>query len=410
TGAPLTALIKDPTPEVAENLVLLAHRHPAYFGAAAKEVISRAAQAGGLRARLLALLTTRPPAEEIDATVATLAGAGGELDDPWLQQAVLTHLDGHTGRFAEALLRGGFSTAASDARTAFIRNLTAMSAANTDRGDLGYVLASLRTAPGELLWWKAAILEGLAQGLPRSGVPSLPDFVAHPPLPDGGDDVRAEIPRLLERAGRIITDTSLPDDLRVASLPLLSQQPYETALPVLRELLSGRQSAAISQAAFAIVSHHGARRTASLLYEILPTAHPAQRQGIITLLANDGATLADLLRRMDRGEVPKALVDAETRWHLLQSVDPVIKPLAEKLFERPAEDRAAVISAYMGAATAKGDPAKGRELYTVLCSVCHTWQGQGTAVGPDISDVRARDKRALINDILDPNRMVEARW
>ncbi|RYD26339.1 MAG: c-type cytochrome, partial [Verrucomicrobiaceae bacterium] len=110
------------------------------------------------------------------------------------------------------------------------------------------------------------------------------------------------------------------------------------------------------------------------------------------------------------GEVPKALVDAETRWHLLQSMDPVIKPLAEKLFERPAEDRAAVITAYLGAATAKGDAAKGRELYTVLCSVCHTWQGQGTAVGPDISDVRARDKRALINDILDPNRMVEARW
>ncbi|HVJ45452.1 MAG TPA: hypothetical protein VM511_03630, partial [Luteolibacter sp.] len=215
---------------------------------------------------------------------------------------------------------------------------------------------------------------------------------------------------LLARAGAIIADTSLPDELRIASMPLLSQQPYESAAPVLKELVSGKQPAAISRAAFTILRKHGAKKTAPLLYEILPSANPALRQEIIAMLVNDTSTLPDLLGRMDRGEVPKSLVDAETRWHLLQNKNPAIKPLAEKLFERPAEDRTAVIQAYLTAADAKGDSAKGKELFVRICSACHTYGNHGRSVGPDISDVRAKDKRALISDILDPNRMVEARW
>lgn len=406
--APLLSLTEAPTPEIAENIILIAYRHPGYFGTGTKEMIARVSKSGGPRAHMLALLTSRPSPTEIDTTIHALTGGGQELDDPWFQQAVLIHLDGHTGGFAGALLKGEFSKTASDTRSTFIRNLTAMSAASKDRQDLDLVLSSLRTAPQELLWWKAAVLEGLAEGLPKSGVKSLPDFVANPPAQ--GDDVRTLIPQLLERAGAVIMDSGAPDELRVAYLPLLSQQPYEAAVPVLRELISGKQPAAIAQAAFAIVRRHGASKAAALLYEILPTANPAQRQEIITLLGNNAATLPDMLQRMDRGEVPKSLVDAESRWRILQSKDPVIKPLAEKLFERPAEDRASIIKTYSPAATAKGDATRGKELFSQICSVCHTYQGQGTAVGPDISDVRARDKLALINDILDPNRMIEARW
>jgi len=406
--APLLTLTENPSAGLAENIILIAQKHPAYFGDHRKEVIARAAAAGGTRARMLALLVTRPETDEIDGTIKALADATGDLDDPWFQQAVMIHLTGHDGAFTAKLLEGDFSREASETRAGFLRDLAAMTAASKDRQDLDAMLASFRRAPGELLWWKASLLEGLAQGLPKGGYKSLADFASTPP--PAGDDPRKEIPGLLERAGAIIADASLPDELRIASMPLLSQQPYETAAPVLKELVSGRQPAAISRAAFAILRKHGAKKTAPLLYEILPSANPALRQKIIAMLGNDATTLPDMLRRMDRGEVPKSLVDAETRWRFLQSKNPEIKELAEKLFERPAEDRAAVIQAYLPAADAKGDSSRGRELFTQLCSACHTYQGHGSSVGPDISDVRAKDKRALINDILDPNRMIEARW
>jgi putative membrane-bound dehydrogenase-like protein len=408
SATPLLSLTKDTPPELAENIVLIAHRHPGYFGAETRKVVSGAAAAGGTRERMLALLTTRSTAEEMPATIRALLASADDLEDPWFQQAVMVHLTGHTGRFTGELLTGPFAEKAGDTRSAFIRDLTSMTAASKNKEDLDALLTPLRRSPGELRWWKAAVLEGLAQGLPKAGVKSLAEFASVPP--PGKDDPRAEIPGLLEKAGKIIADASLPDELRIASMPLLSQQPYESAAPVLRELVSGRQPANISRAAFAIIRRHGAKKTAPLLYEILPTANPALRQEAIAMLGNDPGTLPDMLQRMDRGEVPKSLVDAESRWRFLQSKDPVIKGLAEKLFERPADDRAGVIKAYLPAAEAKGDPAKGKELFSQLCSTCHTYQGHGSSVGPDISDVRAKDKRALINDILDPNRMIEARW
>lgn len=405
---PLLQLTNEAPPELAENIVLIAHRYPGYFGESTPEVVSRAWASGDTRTRMLALLTTGPNVIEMEGIIHALSDAGDDLDDPWFQQAVMIHLSGHTGRFAGELLKGTFASKASDIRATFVRDLATMAAASKDKQDLDALLATFRTSPGELLWWKAAILEGLALGLPKAGVNSLAEFASVPPASQ--DDPRTEISDLLERAGEIIADATLPDDLRIASMPLLSQQSYESAVPVLKELISGRQSGAISSSAFAILRKHGAKKTAPLLYEILPSANPTLRQEIIAMLSSDAATLPDLLQRMDRGEVPKSLVDAESRWRILQSQDAIIKPLAEKLFERPAEDRAAVIEAYLPAADADGDSTKGKKLFSQLCSICHSYQGHGSSVGPDISDVRARDKRALINDILDPNRMVEARW
>ncbi len=407
-AAPLLHLTNDAAPQLAENIILIAHRYPQYFGRSTTEVLSRVAASGGTRARMLALLTTRSTVNEVPGTIESLSHAGSCLDDPWFQQAIMIHLAGHTGRFVEELLKGPFAGTALETRSTFIRDLAGMTAASEDKGDLDALLVSLLTSRGELLWWKAAILEGLALGLPKAGGRSLTEFASVPP--PGSEDPRAEIPVLLERAGTIIANDSLQDDIRVASMPLLSQQTYEAAVPIFKQLIAGSQSAAISNSAFMILKSHGAKKTAPLLYEILPSANPELRQEIIAMLGNDGATLPDLLQRMDRGEVAKSLVDAESRWRFLQIEDPVIKPLAEKLFERPAEDRIAVIQTYLPAADAKGDSIKGKQHFSQLCSACHSYQGHGSSVGPDISDVRARDKRALINDILDPNRMVEARW
>jgi len=58
----------------------------------------------------------------------------------------------------------------------------------------------------------------------------------------------------------------------------------------------------------------------------------------------------------------------------------------------------------------KGDPARGKEVFTTNCAVCHTFSGQGGKVGPDLSGVAARDRSEILIDILDPNRSVEANY
>jgi len=51
-----------------------------------------------------------------------------------------------------------------------------------------------------------------------------------------------------------------------------------------------------------------------------------------------------------------------------------------------------------------GDPARGRELFfSVGCTACHIVQGEGTGLGPDLSDIGAqRGGRSLLESLLDP--------
>ena len=50
-----------------------------------------------------------------------------------------------------------------------------------------------------------------------------------------------------------------------------------------------------------------------------------------------------------------------------------------------------------------GDAARGTEVFTRACSACHTHQGKGGKVGPDLTGVRNQPADALLLHILVPN-------
>ena len=84
--------------------------------------------------------------------------------------------------------------------------------------------------------------------------------------------------------------------------------------------------------------------------------------------------------------------------------------LAKKLFGEASSDRAAVVKDYLAATTMKGDAAKGQAVFATICITCHKHGAMGVDVGPPLSDVKVKPPEGLLSDILDPNRMFEARW
>jgi putative heme-binding domain-containing protein len=52
----------------------------------------------------------------------------------------------------------------------------------------------------------------------------------------------------------------------------------------------------------------------------------------------------------------------------------------------------------------------GKEVYAATCAVCHTFNGEGGKVGPDLSGIGAKGPKEILIDILDPNRSVEANY
>jgi putative heme-binding domain-containing protein len=112
---------------------------------------------------------------------------------------------------------------------------------------------------------------------------------------------------------------------------------------------------------------------------------------------------------MDKGEFPTAWVDVEKRWAYQRGKGEMAE-LAKKLFGEANSNRAAVVTAYLDAAKKPGDAKKGQQVFATICITCHKHGTMGVDVGPPLSDVKVKPPEGLLSDILDPNRMFEARW
>jgi putative heme-binding domain-containing protein len=152
-----------------------------------------------------------------------------------------------------------------------------------------------------------------------------------------------------------------------------------------------------------------ATSTAPLIYELLPKAGPALKRDLVTILTANATTALELFKRMEKGEFPTAWVDVEKRWSYQRGKGEMAE-LAKKLFGEASSDRAAVVKDYMSATTMHGDAKKGQAVFATICITCHKHGTMGVDVGPPLSDVKVKPPEGLLSDILDPNRMFEARW
>jgi putative heme-binding domain-containing protein len=64
----------------------------------------------------------------------------------------------------------------------------------------------------------------------------------------------------------------------------------------------------------------------------------------------------------------------------------------------------------MPIAQQKGDAAHGKEVFTKTCAVCHTFNGEGAKIGPDLTGAGVKPRADILIDIIDPNRSVEANY
>ena len=346
---------------------------------------------------------------------ARAAAIGAAPEDAWMARAVLSASTQSAGAVLQRLIADGKLTSAfSPLRVETLRTLASASAASGIAEDfdaaLGAAAPSSAVVPGgapppSLAWWQPPVLQGFAEGLPKSGgklsVKTLAELASKP---EG-----AEVGKLMKQMDATVSDPAASEALRLACLPLLAQRKWDDAQPVLRALLAPGQPVALQTAALALLKRFGADKTSPLIYALLPHAGPAVRREFVAQLAASAKSALDLFQRMERGELSPALVDIETRWRW-QRGKGELRDLAVKLFGQPSEDRAGVIASYMDCITLPGDAKRGQAVFSTICITCHKHGALGVEVGPPLSDVRAKPPEALLSDILDPNRMFEARW
>jgi putative membrane-bound dehydrogenase-like protein len=254
-----------------------------------------------------------------------------------------------------------------------------------------------REQPGRIVF-----LAGLADGLSQAGV-RLFNWLATGQTLGEGKGIPFEAVEQEARSAAL--SSALSSYLRVASVRVLGESKAALAGKPLLQLLDAAQPLEVQAAA---VQALAGMRDESLAREVFRswTGHARySRQRIVAASPSSPVLAAALCSALEAGEISPLEIDASTRQVLLKKLEAPLRQRVGKLLG-VSGDRQAVLVRFTAALELEGDSGRGAFLFAKTCLICHAIQGQGNAVGPDLSAIGTRPKEALLIDILDPSRTV----
>jgi mono/diheme cytochrome c family protein len=348
------------------------------------------------RVRLAAALL----ADSAGDPIALWALTSRDADDPWISAAILgTKLSKATGpgSFSELLLKD-HNLAHTPGGSRFLQRFARACAADAQAVAAQRAIAQFATQPSIELPVDLLLLAALADGLASQGKSLssilVPDTQAKAAevarhvlaIPREGLAIRLAAARLLDPKSEpgdadvllSIIAASEPVELQRAALEQLAPRPPEDALPLAKKLLARWKDFA-----------------------------PAFQSEVVRFMATRPARAQLLLQEVKGGHIAAADISTVEAAKLQQSKDPAVAALAKELLPKPSTaTRDEVIKQFEPALGLAGDKAKGHEIYTQRCAVCHRFKGEGNAFGPDLESVVTGGKEKILTHFIDPNREV----
>jgi putative heme-binding domain-containing protein len=157
----------------------------------------------------------------------------------------------------------------------------------------------------------------------------------------------------------------------------------------------------------------------------LPETVRAQRETereIVAQLAKGEQAMLDPLLATPSGALSAALavIDGSFNRDITEQVinkgSALPDPLRRDLFERflPESKRRQVLGSNISrdlVLTRRGDPARGRNLFSTMCASCHRHGDLGRNFGPDLSRIASKfDRAALLEQIIEPAKVIDPQW
>ncbi|MGD9720700.1 MAG: PVC-type heme-binding CxxCH protein [Pirellulales bacterium] len=340
-----------------------------------------------------------------EKTAALVTLADLEADDRWTAAAIVGGIGGAGPQFLAQLLEGDKRWRRKPSSTQ-IWLLTEASARIASADPIESVARVLALAagekPGEIHPGDLAVLSGLAQGLSDRGT-SLRSQLAEP---DGAQRrQRAAVEALVAAARKLAVDDRQSLDHRLLALDVLSRLDAQAGKIVV-ELTDPRHDQSLQTAAAGAIASADAA-TAEAMLASWPTRTTATRRALVAGALRSATATAALVAALEGDHISARELDTSTRDALRAVRDAGLQARIDKLLgEEPSGDRAAVLARYEPALKTDGDRLRGAALFARQCLACHSVQGRGQRVGPDLSGVGARPREAVLADVLDPNRQV----
>jgi putative membrane-bound dehydrogenase-like protein len=398
--------MKDPSPGVREQAVQLASSRTVGSRALLDGVLAAAADDDS-RVRLQAALALgeTDDARRIGA-LAAIARRDGS--DRWVRAAVLSSLRDDASAFLSAFVDDATMTAPSHA--AVMQDLARLFGVAESLDRCRALLNELADPRLELSWQPAA-LSGLAEGLrTRRGATDATRSTLLALVSGDTPQARTGRERLgiqLARAAVLVSIDEAPAEQRLAAIELLGHGDWQSSGAALLRLLDPRQPGAVQIAAVrALGQLRDPEAAPSLVVPARWNAYsPRVRAAVVTTLVSDERHVAVLLDAIEKGQLPASTLGAATWRQLTTHRVPAIRERAAALSSAAGSGMA--LQAYeriRGPVLAQtGDPARGAAAFAAFCVTCHTFDGTGGKVGPDLSGIRNQPPDALLLHIVVPD-------
>ncbi|QEG00241.1 hypothetical protein Mal15_43110 [Stieleria maiorica] len=218
--------------------------------------------------------------------------------------------------------------------------------------------------------------------------------------------------RAVDELLAIAKDTAVGPSARRDALSVVLESRPKGLSPTLLKLKSDRVVGAL---AIKGLARYEEPQIGKQLLSYYHNAKHEHRPAIISTLASRASYAALLLAAVEAGTIDRRDISAAVAGNIAGHGD---QALTEKLAElwgavqTSPKEKLELIESYRARLTpthlAEADLAAGRRVFAKVCGTCHKMFGEGKSVGPDLTGSNRDNLSYLLENIIDPSRIVPA--
>ena len=363
-----------------------------------------------------------------------------DVEYQWSRDAVLVGLAVEPGVALEALLASGdpFVQEVTDARRDAIRRLASVVGSRNSFGpvsSLVSVAGGSRLAPG----WRAALLDGLADGLGRgrkvSGVEAPIRAALEQAINSGSTPVvrgalrvtsslgiqdTAAQDRAMVQARVRVLDASLSVSERIEEVELLGLGSYAQVGEFLLGLMEPQEPLELQVGAAQAFTRLDDEATGGAVLARWRRYSPQVKTIALNMLLRRVTFHELLISALESGDLNfgELNLNLGQRRRLLyrrtalsnasrDSSEDIVTRAAAIFGDHEFSNRREIVDQYLDEVVGlKGDASRGQRHFESLCAQCHFLRGEGHPVGPDLGMAFTKGDEDLLTSILDPNSAI----
>ncbi|HSH95315.1 MAG TPA: PVC-type heme-binding CxxCH protein, partial [Roseimicrobium sp.] len=362
-------------------------------------------------------------------TAAMLARIFPTLKDPWLESALI----GTAANAPISVIGAAMTVPDVEAMIPLVSQLTRKVAAEQDSMMAVELLTAITARRNASPRLQQVALTVLAQELKPLVIPAWDDSVQRalrsllavedPTVPaatltlvarwDTGRTLTAEVDSLTKKLITRLQDASTPEgqrgDLAISLLAIRRLNPQ--ILPAITALLGGDQPPALQQRVLEAFGDLTDKQAGVELIAAFPKLKDSlQTIAFNQLLRRSSWSLA-LVDSLQQKKIDTTVLGPANLYRLRTHPDADVAKKANTVLDDlrgpEAKEKEALIAKLAPLVSQPGNVAKGKELFTANCAVCHMFGDAGRDVGPALTGMGAHGPAELLVHIIDPNRAME---